>query len=200
MRAVVVFNALSIACFREKCRRFSRPKAPHNKERGSVFDPIKVGRTLAAVVMLAPVGLGGALAADDKPGRFTMMPTDGGALKLDTATGAVSLCTRASGDWACVPTQDGEQALRQQIEGLKAENDVLKDQLVKMEELAGIGDPRKTEGPLGGPRPGGGSDSKMGLPTEKEVDQAFDYFESMVKKLRERFNKLEGPSKHGTPL
>lgn len=155
---------------------------------------------LAAAATLSAVSFGAALAADEKPGRYTMTPAEGGALKLDTVTGAVSLCTRAGGDWACKPTQDGEQTLRREIEGLKAENDVLKDQLVKMEELAGIGDPRKTEGPLGGPRPGGSGDSKMGLPTEKEVDQAFDYFESMVKKLRERFNKLEGPAKPGTPL
>jgi hypothetical protein len=155
---------------------------------------------LAAAATLSVMSSGTARAADEKSGRYTMTPAEGGALKLDTVTGAVSLCTRAGGDWACKPTQDGEQTLRREIEGLKAENDVLKDQLVKMEELAGIGDPRKTEGPLGGPRPGGSGDSKMGLPTEKEVDQAFDYFESMVKKLRERFNKLEGPPKPGTPL
>jgi hypothetical protein len=136
-------------------------------------------------------------AADEKPGRFTMTPAEGGALKLDTVTGATSFCTRADGDWACKLTKDGEQILRKEIDGLKGEIDVLKEQLTKMEEIAGIGDPSKADGGRpGGPRP----QAKMDLPTEKDVDQAFDYFERMVKKLRERLNKLEGDGKSGTPL
>ena len=136
-------------------------------------------------------------AADEKQGRFTMTPTDGGALKLDTVTGATSFCTRADGDWACKPTKDGEQILRKEIDGLKSEIDVLKEQLTKMEEIAGIGDPGKADGGRpDGPRP----QAKMDLPTEKDVDQAFDYFERMVKKLRERLNRLDGDGKTNTPL
>ena len=123
-----------------------------------------------------------------------MTPTDGGILKLDTVTGAVTMCTRSGSDWACQPTKDGEQVMRREIDGLKSEIQVLKDQLTKTEEMAGIGDPSKTDGP----RPGGGNRAE--LPTEKDVDQAFDYFERMVKKLRERYNRLENPDKKGTPL
>lgn len=136
-------------------------------------------------------------AAEEKPGRFTMTPTEGGTLKLDTVTGATSFCTRADGDWACKPTKDGEQILRKEIDGLKSEIDVLKEQLTKMEEIAGIGDPSKSDGGRpGGQRP----QAKMDLPTEKDVDQAFDYFERMVKKLRERLNRLEGDGKTTAPL
>ncbi len=149
---------------------------------------------LVAVVVCAATAT---FAADEKPGRYTMSPTDGGMVKLDTVTGAVSYCTRADGDWACKPTKDGEQTLRREIDGLKAEIGVLKEQLTKMEDVAGIGDPSKVDGP----RPGGpGPQAKMDLPTEKDVDQAFDYFERMVKKLRERLNKLEGEDKPGTKL
>ena len=148
---------------------------------------------LSAVVAAAVLASSGALAAEEKPGRYTMTPTEGGALKLDTLSGAVSFCTRADGDWACKPTKDGEAVLRREMEGLRGEIDVLKDQLTKMEEIAGIGDPNKA-----GQRPGAGPQAS--LPTEKDVDQAFDYFEKMVKKLRERLNKLEGNEKKGTPL
>ena len=154
---------------------------------------------MRAVVVL-PLVLSSALlasstvrAADDKQGRYTMTPADGGVLKLDTVTGATSFCTRADGDWGCKPTKDGEQILRKEIENLKGEIVVLKEQLAKMEDIAGIGDPGKN---ADGPRP----QSKLELPTEKEVDQAFDYFERMVKKLRERMDKLEGSRKSGTPL
>jgi hypothetical protein len=164
-----------------------------------------------AVIAGALLVAGSLWAAEDRPGRYTMTPTDGGILKLDTVTGAVSLCTRgaagAAGDWACQPTKDGEQTLRREIDGLKGEIQVLKEQLTRTEELAGIGDPSKSDGPrpgtqTDGPRPGGtGPQAKVQLPTEKDIDQAFDYFEGMVKKLRERMNKLEGDEKKkGTPL
>lgn len=129
-------------------------------------------------------------AADDKPGRYTMTPTEGGFLKLDTATGVVALCTKAGDDWVCKPTKDGETVLRKEIDGLKAENEVLKDQLKTADEVAGLGDPDKK----------GGERGKAQLPSEKDVDQAFDYFERMVKKLRERLNRIESESKPGQPL
>lgn len=130
--------------------------------------------------------------AQEKQGRYTMTPTDGGVLKLDTVTGATSFCTRSSGDWDCKPTRDGEQALRREIEGLQGQIVVLKEQLIKMEDVAGIGDPGKSDRMK--------PQAKMDLPTEKDVDQAFDYFERMVKKLRERMNKIEAEGKPGTPL
>lgn len=154
----------------------------------SIFTACALAAGVAMLARPAP-------AAEDRPGRYTMTPAEGGALKLDTLTGAVSLCTRAGEDWACKPTKDGEQALRREIDGLKGEIDVLKDQLTKMEEIAGIGDPGKDDG-----RPGGRPQAKMDLPSEKDVDQAFDYFERMVKKLRERLNKIEREGKSGQPL
>ena len=38
------------------------------------------------------------------------------------------------------------------------------------------------------------------LPDVTAVDKAFDYVERMVKKLRERMNKLENEPKKGAPL
>jgi hypothetical protein len=146
---------------------------------------------LAAAALATP-----SFSGDDKPGRYTMTPTDGGTLKLDTVTGAVTLCKKVGDDWSCQPTKDGEQILRREIEGMKSEIEVLKDQLTRMEDLAGIGEPRKGDGSVTGPRP----QARMDLPSEKDVDQAFDYFEGMVKKLRERFRKLDSEEKKGAPL
>lgn len=153
---------------------------------------------LAAIGVSVAVAVAGAAAwatspTPEAPGRFTMTPTDGGMLKLDTATGLVSFCTKAQGapaaEWSCAPVKDGEQALRSRIEGLEAEIAALKDQLRKMDELAGIGDPSKEP-----PTP------RQSLPTEKDVEQAFDYFERMMKVIRERMKRLEGAEKPGTPL
>ena len=153
----------------------------------------------AAVIqatMLLSTAAGATEATVDAPGRYTMTPADGGALKLDTVTGATSFCTRVGTELECKLTKDGEQLLRKQIDGLTSDIAVLKEQLTKMEEVAGISDPNKSPNGIDGPRP----QSRMDLPSEKDVDQAFDYFERMMKKLRERMNKLEEATKPNTPL
>lgn len=162
-----------------------------------------VGIGLTAATGLAATGR--ALAADERPGRFTMSPTDGGFLRLDTETGAVSFCTKKDGAFACEPTPDGQAALKTENDKLRAENKILKDELKSMEETFGLakpGEAKPGEGPKvgeGGPRPGGNG-GKLQLPSEKDVDQAFDYVEKMMKKLRERLKRLEDENKPGQQL
>ncbi|MDZ4841131.1 MAG: hypothetical protein SH859_03160 [Hyphomicrobium aestuarii] len=155
---------------------------------------VLAGFGLVLAIAASSVAMEPAAAASDAPGRFTMSPTDGGMLKLDTATGAVSFCTRAGSDWACTPVKDSEKALRDRIAGLEGEIVVLKEQLKRMDDIAGIGDPDREAGKDA--RPG----AKPTLPTEKDVEQAFDYLERMMKTIRERMQRLEGQEKRGTPL
>lgn len=152
---------------------------------------------LAIATLVLAAGIAGA-SAEEKPGRYTMTPTDGGFLKLDTESGAVSLCKKKGDAWACELVPDSEQALTKENETLKADLKRLKEDLKQLEEIAGLGEPKPGEGPPGGPRPGG--EGKLQLPTEKDVDKAFDYFEGMMKKLRERLKRLEEAQKPGTQL
>ncbi|MBX9925176.1 MAG: hypothetical protein K2Y05_02355 [Hyphomicrobiaceae bacterium] len=158
---------------------------PTNRHRTRVAASCAVAALIAGVAAFAP----GAEA--DVPGRYSMSPAEGGMLRLDTATGAVSFCTRAGGDWSCAPVKDGEQVLRSKVQSLEAEVASLKDKLRAMDEIAGIGDPEKEQKR---------ADAKPALPTEKDVEQAFDYLERMMKTLRERMQRLEGKDNRGTPL
>ncbi|HEX4892909.1 MAG TPA: hypothetical protein VFV47_06435 [Hyphomicrobiaceae bacterium] len=117
----------------------------------------------------------------DQPGRFVMQPVDGGIMRLDTKTGAVSLCTRKGTGFSCEPVPES-RAPEGDLARLAAENRELKDRLARLE----------SEGPA--PR------KSLELPTEAEVDKALDYFERMVKKFRDRMKSLEGSSGKGTPL
>lgn len=124
----------------------------------------------------------------DPKGRYSMSPVDGGFLRLDTETGAVALCVEKDAKWACEPVKDGATTPATDLE---AENKALKDRVKALEEAKG------TPPPAAGPAPGneypteppGGSVSQ--LPTEEEVDKAFDYIEGMYKKLRDRIKKFE---------
>lgn len=146
---------------------------------------------LAATLFILPA------AAEEKPGRYTMTPTDGGFLRLDTESGAVSMCQKKADQWACEPLKDSQSALTAEIEKLKAENKALKDEMKRMEEVFALGGnkPGENGGPPGG-RPGG----KLELPSEKDVDKAFDYLEGMMKKFKERLKKLEQQDKPGQQL
>ncbi len=142
------------------------------------------------------------LAADDvRPGRFTMTPADGGFLRMDTETGALALCAKKGDQWACDPMPDTQQSQSRELERLQAENKALKEEIRRMEDVMGLGDPKPGQPPIaGGERPKGGIE----LPSEKDVDKAFDYVQRMLKKFQERMRELEsgqggGPDK-GTPL
>lgn len=147
---------------------------------------------LTAIVLPAASSL-----ADERPGRYSMSPTEGGFLRLDTETGAVSMCSKKAEQWACEPLKDGQSALASEVDKLKVENKALKDEIKRMEEVfaLGGGKPGDTEGPRDA-RPGG----KLDLPSEKDVDKAFDYLESMMKKFKERLKRLEQQEKPGQQL
>jgi len=52
-------------------------------------------------------------------GRFTMTPAPGGFLRLDTSTGAVSLCTVVNGRAECRMAADDRAALLDEIDRLR---------------------------------------------------------------------------------
>jgi hypothetical protein len=60
------------------------------------------------------------------PGRYALMPTEGGVLRLDTATGQVALCVVADSKARCVPASeamptawDGPAALRNRLANIE---------------------------------------------------------------------------------
>ena len=69
--------------------------------------------------------------AGEGPGRYTMIPVGDSVLRLDSATGAVSICGRKLGGWFCESVADDSLALRQEVDRLTRENQELKDKLAK---------------------------------------------------------------------
>jgi len=149
-------------------------------------------RSSFVVFSLIVVGLAGAALAatsapktEDTGGRYSMSPTPNGVVRLDTQTGAMSLCTGTTGQWSCQDMNDSQHALMTEIDRLRAENKSLKDQLDQSDQALGLND----NGP-GAPKP------KLTLPTEQDVDKAFDYLEAMAKKIHERLDRLQEQQDH----
>jgi hypothetical protein len=113
---------------------------------------------LAAIIGLSLFALP-AFAADEPP-RYTMSPIEGGIIRLDTRTGAVSTCTGASGGMVCRQAADDRAGLEQEIERLSQENRQLK------QKLAETG-------------PG------LKLPDSKDVDQALGVFDRFMRRFKD---------------
>ena len=152
------------------------------------------------VLLAAATLLGGTAAnAATDDGRYTLTPADNGFVRLDRQTGAMSFCTKAGPDWACNPMADSADHLKTEVERLESENKSLKTDKKNLEEMLGMADPSKPAMPgEAAPLPGPGG--AMPVPTEKDVDKVFDYFEGMVKKLRERIKRLEKDQTEEQPL
>ena len=71
--------------------------------------------------------------AGEEPGRYAMTPAGDGFLRLDTATGAVSICRQKLDAWTCEGVADDALALKQEVDRLTGENQELKDKLAKAE-------------------------------------------------------------------
>ncbi len=115
------------------------------------------------------------------PGRYTMTPTENGFLRLDTQTGAVSLCMRKDGRWACESVADDAKLLRDEIARLARENEALRRRLAELEG-------RKSG------RPG------LTLPSEEEVDKALSLMERFLRKFKDMAKRLAEDPQPGTPL
>jgi hypothetical protein len=125
-------------------------------------------------------------AAGDEPGRYTMSPTDGGVIRLDRQTGAMAFCTGSAGDWTCKDMPENESALKRRVEELEGEKRALEAE----KQLRGAppvppGDESRSAEAV--PAPPG----DLPMPNEPDVDKLFDYVEGMVKKFKERIDRLE---------
>ena len=89
--------------------------------------PERLMMRLAAILLglglLAAAAQDGRVApAPDVPDgeRYALRETEGGTLRVDRRTGAVSLCRQKDGHWLCTPAADERKALEAEIARLQA--------------------------------------------------------------------------------
>ncbi len=135
-------------------------------------------RILFSAIALALL-VGAAPDADQAGGRYRMTPAEGGAfLRLDTQTGAMSVCQRKDGRWACEAVPDERRALETEIDRLKSE-------VKRLEELLALPDPGTPDS-----KRAQRSGPKLSLPSEEDIDRAMDYAQRMMRKFKERMREF----------
>ena len=118
-----------------------------------------------------------------------MHKAEDGFVRLDTETGAMSLCRKVDDNWACRRMLSGDKADQGEISKLRRENEDLRAEVKRLSQMLALGGPKLND-PSDPERPGKNGNS-FRLPTEKEVDQALNYFENILRKFQERLKKLE---------
>ena len=147
---------------------------------------------LAVAGTLMPPNTPALAAGEEAAGRYTMSPTDDGFVRLDTQTGRMSLCRRSDGGWACEPMADGSSTIggndSTDVAELRRENADLKAEIARLEGMLGLRDGTPGAGGEGKPP---AERREFSLPTEKQVDEALDYFANILKKFQDRLKDLE---------
>lgn len=161
-----------------------------------------VNHALIAITMVAGTGAAAAQSAPDTDaGRYTLAPVSGGAVRLDTRSGAVSTCTDKGNGWACTMMPDERAALDTEIGRLQADNDRLKAELAqrpptvtgKIDDALPKADSLKPAEPktADGQRKIEIPKIEIPLPSGRDVDRVMDFVESAWRRLVEIANRMQ---------
>ena len=155
---------------------------PYARGKHSLRSAASLG-LLAVLVCWAPPA-----EATGQSGRYTMTPTDDGALRLDTRTGAVSACGHDDGAWTCRAVADDHLDAQKESDRLAAENRALVKENraleVEIERLkkSAATAPRETDEKAAGGR--------SWLPNERDVARVVAHFQEMMRRFRDMLETL----------
>jgi hypothetical protein len=142
-----------------------------------------------ALAALAPAARA-QTAPDSENGRYSFSAVTDGMLRLDTRTGAVSICAKKEPGWVCNAVPDERQALENEIARLQGENGSLKKDMLAR----------------GLPLPGGAASApsaerqrelnlKVPLPSDAEIDRVMSAFEKMWRRIQEMVQRTPNGDK-----
>ena len=132
--------------------------------KNTFFAARPVMRGLAAVALVAPVlAASGAVAQEN--GRYRLEQTETGYVRLDSKTGAISVCTEQSqGQMICKMATEDREAYENDLADLQGRVKVLEDRLAAIDQK-------------------GGANTASGLPSEQEFEQSMSYMERFMRRF-----------------
>jgi hypothetical protein len=114
--------------------------------------------------------------------RFQLERTDEGYVRMDTRTGAMSLCRERSGQLVCAPAADERTAYEEDIATLQDQLETLEERVEALESVS--------------------SEAKSELPSEDEFEQTLGLMERFFRKFMgivKDFEKEDSTTSPDTP-
>jgi hypothetical protein len=165
--------------------------------------PLKFTIAVAALTLGGMSGVAAQSMPDGEKGRYALSPVADGVIRLDTRTGAVSICTDAGTGWACHAVPDERAALDAEIGRLQADNERSKTELEKLRAELAAREPTvtgKIEEPLpktdslkkGEPKVAEGERKiEIPLPSDRDMDRMMSFLEQAWRRLVEMANRVQ---------
>ena len=165
--------------------------------------PLKFTIAVAALTLGGMSGVAAQSMPDGEKGRYALSPVADGVIRLDTRTGAVSICTDAGTGWACYAVPDERAALDAEIGRLQADNERSKTELEKLKAELAAREPTvtgKIEEPLpktdslkkGEPKVAEGERKiEIPLPSDRDMDRMMSFLEQAWRRLVEMANRVQ---------
>jgi hypothetical protein len=165
--------------------------------------PLKFTIAVAALTLGGMSGAAAQSMPDGEKGRYALSPVADGVIRLDTRTGAVSICTDAGTGWACYAVPDERAALDAEIGRLQADNERSKTELEKLRAELAAREPTvtgKIEEPLpktdslkkGEPKVAEGERKiEIPLPSDRDMDRMMSFLEQAWRRLVEMANRVQ---------
>jgi hypothetical protein len=118
--------------------------------------------------------------AEDAPCRFTLTPAGEAFLRLDGATGAISVCSQKAGSFVCEAVADDVLALKREIDRLTEENQALREKLADKDSGLKTPDPEPTVPP---------AEPLLKAP-EVDLDKMADLAARIIKRFQDMVREL----------
>jgi hypothetical protein len=153
-----------------------------------VMIKISTAIAIAAVILIGPACADEA-APDSEGGRYVFSKQANGFLRLDTRSGAVSLCSAQPVGWACQTAPEDRAVLENEIARLQSENAALKKVLL----THGLSLPPG----MAPEAPGAANEPTLRLPSDADIDRAMAFvgqvwqrfMDALARAQKQVFNK-----------
>lgn len=136
--------------------------------------------TVIVITLLAPP-----VAYSAESGLYTMTPAGSAVIRLNTRTGAVSLCHSNDESWICEAMPDEHIDLQRETARLKEENETLRAEIIRLEKAVG-----RTRRQMSEKK----QDHMRLAPSEETVDEMMAVLEKMVRRFQDMVDSLEKPT------
>jgi hypothetical protein len=165
--------------------------------------PLKFVIAVVALILGGIVSVAAQSMPDGENGRYTLSPVADGVIRLDTRTGAVSICSSSGAGWACYSVPDERAALDAEIGRLQADNEKSRAELETLKAELAAREPTVT-GKIDEPLPKTDSLKKaepkvaegerkieIPLPSDRDMDRVMSFLEQAWRRLVEMANRMQ---------